>query len=207
MSRSASIRMGTRPAELGLDPLGELRRRARPGRARQLVSVQGENQGRDAAHLKALRQCRFRVDIDLDEPRPGLDHRRRAFEFRRHDAARAAPFRPEIDQQRHIALLEVPLDPSIVILLFSAALFFPSIWAAEARNVILVPRRPVSAKHLLGPPVSVLPTPAAPVTWVARGWRKARYGRNSMQLNREELIRAWRDMMTIRRFEERVQEE
>src|SRR5256885_12061345 len=30
---------------------------------------------------------------------------------------------------------------------------------------------------------------------------------NSMQLNREELIRAWRDMMTIRRFEERVQEE
>src|SRR5690349_20985018 len=28
-----------------------------------------------------------------------------------------------------------------------------------------------------------------------------------MQLNREELIRAWRDMMTIRRFEERVQEE
>src|SRR5215468_9495569 len=28
-----------------------------------------------------------------------------------------------------------------------------------------------------------------------------------MQLNREELLRAWRDMMTIRRFEERVQEE
>ena len=28
-----------------------------------------------------------------------------------------------------------------------------------------------------------------------------------MQLNRDELIRAWRDMMTIRRFEERVQEE
>src|SRR5213075_3396933 len=99
------------------------------------------------------------------------------------------------------------LDPSIVILLFSTAPFFPSIWAAEARNVILVPHRPVSAKHLLGPPVSVLPTPAAPVTWAARGWRKARYGRNSMQLNREELIRAWRDMMTIRRFEERVQEE
>src|SRR5204862_321433 len=66
------------------------------------------------------------------------------------------------------------LDPSIVILLFSAGPFFPSIWAAEARNVILVPRRPVSAKHLLGPPVSVLPTPAAPVTWVAGGWRKAR---------------------------------
>src|SRR4051794_8409577 len=99
------------------------------------------------------------------------------------------------------------LDPSIVVLLFSAAPCFPSIWAAEARNVILVPRRPVSAKHLLGPPVSVLPRPAAPVTWVARGWRKAHYGRNSMQLNREELIRAWRDMMTIRRFEERVQEE
>src|SRR5881392_3319746 len=34
-----------------------------------------------------------------------------------------------------------------------------------------------------------------------------RFGRNPMQLNREELIRAWRDMMTIRRFEERVQEE
>src|SRR5437763_16693479 len=47
----------------------------------------------------------------------------------------------------------------------------------------------------------------SPVTWAARGWRKARDGRNSMQLNREELIRAWRDMMTIRRFEERVQEE
>src|SRR2546423_888973 len=99
------------------------------------------------------------------------------------------------------------LDPSIVILLFSAAPCFPSIWAAEARNVILVPHRPVSAKHLLGPPVSVLSRPAAPVTWAAGGWRKARYGRNSMQLNREELIRAWRDMMTIRRFEERVQEE
>ena len=28
-----------------------------------------------------------------------------------------------------------------------------------------------------------------------------------MQLSREELLRAWRDMMTIRRFEERVQEE
>src|ERR1700720_3006061 len=28
-----------------------------------------------------------------------------------------------------------------------------------------------------------------------------------MQLSRDELIRAWRDMMTIRRFEERVQEE
>src|SRR5262249_13714903 len=28
-----------------------------------------------------------------------------------------------------------------------------------------------------------------------------------MQLNREELLRAWRDLMTIRRFEERVQEE
>ncbi|MBV9966113.1 MAG: ABC transporter substrate-binding protein, partial [Alphaproteobacteria bacterium] len=28
-----------------------------------------------------------------------------------------------------------------------------------------------------------------------------------MQLSREELIRAWRDMTTIRRFEERVQEE
>src|SRR5215472_13957966 len=28
-----------------------------------------------------------------------------------------------------------------------------------------------------------------------------------MQLNREELLRAWRDMMTIRNFEERVQEE
>ena len=28
-----------------------------------------------------------------------------------------------------------------------------------------------------------------------------------MQLNRESLLRAWRDMVTIRRFEERVQDE
>src|SRR4029077_5016164 len=28
-----------------------------------------------------------------------------------------------------------------------------------------------------------------------------------MQLNRDELLKAWRDMVTIRRFEERVQEE
>src|SRR5205085_12183911 len=34
-----------------------------------------------------------------------------------------------------------------------------------------------------------------------------RFGRKPMQLSREELIRAYRDMMTIRRFEERVQEE
>jgi acetoin:2,6-dichlorophenolindophenol oxidoreductase subunit alpha len=30
---------------------------------------------------------------------------------------------------------------------------------------------------------------------------------NAMQLNRESLLKAWRDMVTIRRFEERVQEE
>src|ERR1700720_3048863 len=99
MSRSASIRMDTQAAELAPHPFDQLRRRARPGHPRQLASMQGDQDGRDAAHLKPLGERRLLVDIDLDQPRLGLERRGGAFEFGRHRLAWAAPGGPKIDYE------------------------------------------------------------------------------------------------------------
>src|SRR5258705_13751857 len=110
MSRSASIRMDTQPAELARYPFDELRRRARPGDPRQLASVQRDHDARNAAHREALGERRLLVDIDLDQPRLGLERRGGAFEFGRHRLARAAPGGPKIDDQWHVALFEEAFD-------------------------------------------------------------------------------------------------
>src|SRR4051794_16915180 len=102
--------MGIRPAELALSPVDELLRRAGARCARQLASVQSEDERRDAADAETLRQCGFLVDIDLDQAHRRFERGGGALELRRHRAARAAPWRPEIDQQWNVALGQVPLE-------------------------------------------------------------------------------------------------
>src|SRR5215831_20740873 len=98
------------PAELCFDPLYKLRRRARPRAARQLPPMQCQDEGWDAAHVEPAGDGRLLIDIELDEPRPGLDRRRGLLEFRRHHLAGAAPRSPKVDQQWHVAFFEVPFE-------------------------------------------------------------------------------------------------
>jgi len=91
-------------------PTFEIGRRHRAGGSRDLAAVQRERDRGNAAHAETLGEHRGRVDIDFDEAQARLEARGGAREFRRHDAAGAAPGGPEVDQQRDVAFLEVPVE-------------------------------------------------------------------------------------------------
>ena len=54
--------------------------------------------------------CLLLVGVDLGEADPGLELARRLLELRRHGLAGPAPWRPEVDQQRDVALGSVGLE-------------------------------------------------------------------------------------------------
>src|ERR1700722_8700404 len=68
------------------------------------------DQSRNAANAEARRNRRLLVDIDLGEAGARFELLCRLVEDRRHRAARPAPWRPEVDDQRHVVALDVLVD-------------------------------------------------------------------------------------------------
>ena len=106
LGRESDLRLGQRRA----CPFDELRRRARPGGAGQFASLEGEQRVSGCSAPETARQRRLLVDIDLDQPHGRFEQRGGALELGRHHPARAAPRRPEIDQQRHAAFRQMTLE-------------------------------------------------------------------------------------------------
>src|ERR1700722_18590971 len=68
------------------------------------------DQGRNAANAEARRNRRLLVDINLGEASARFELLCRLVEDRRHRAARPAPWRPEVDDQRHVVALDVLVE-------------------------------------------------------------------------------------------------
>src|ERR1700733_5722092 len=68
------------------------------------------DQSRNAANAEARRNRRLLVDIDLGEAGARFELLCRLVEDRRHRAARPAPWRPEVDDQRHVVALDVLVE-------------------------------------------------------------------------------------------------
>ena len=96
--------------EMPVDPGAQRAGRQGARLARDLTAAAHEDHGRDRLDLKARGKLPFRVGIDLGEPQSRLKLFRRRFENRRHRAARSAPGRPEIDQQRQVGRIGVPIE-------------------------------------------------------------------------------------------------
>src|SRR3989442_15223183 len=89
-----------------INPAAQCRGWKRARDARHLFAVIDQNEGGDATNAKAPRQVRRVIAVDLDELEPSGQLGRDLFDDGRHDAAGAAPGRPEIPHDRQRALLD-----------------------------------------------------------------------------------------------------
>jgi hypothetical protein len=80
------------------------------GEAVDFPTAQSEDDRRDAAHAELLGQRRLLIDVDLDKADPRFEPSCGALEGGSHGVGRPAPRRPEIDQQRNVALSEMPRE-------------------------------------------------------------------------------------------------
>ena len=97
-------------SKMPVDPRAQRAGRHRAGLARNLAAAAHEDHGRDCLDLKARGKLPFGVGIDLGEPQPRLKLLCGGFESRSHGAARSAPGRPEIDQQRQVGRVGVAIE-------------------------------------------------------------------------------------------------
>src|SRR5215203_2336911 len=74
------------------------------GLAGDLLAMAEQDHGRDPLDAEAAGKLLLLVSVDLGEPHPGLELARRLLELRRHHLAGPAPWCPEVDQQRDVAL-------------------------------------------------------------------------------------------------------
>ena len=69
-----------------------------------------QRQGRYAADAEARGQCLLRLGVDLGQAYLGLEHPGGLYKGGRHLPARAAPWRPEVDQHRDVAAADVTVE-------------------------------------------------------------------------------------------------
>src|SRR4030081_184116 len=93
-------------------PRQKLRQRHDPRLARNLPTVVHQHQRRYALDAEALQQFRHRIAFPLDQPHVRLELGCRPFEDRRHRPAGTAPGCPEINEQRNVAVVCMPVEAS-----------------------------------------------------------------------------------------------
>jgi hypothetical protein len=84
------------------------------GEAIDFPTAQREDDRRDAAHAELLGQRGLLIDVDLDEADARFEPTCGALEGGSHGVAKGAPRRPEIDQQRNVALVEMARETCAV---------------------------------------------------------------------------------------------
>jgi hypothetical protein len=93
-------------------PCHELGQGHEPRSARDFRAVAQQHQGWDTLDRKALHKLRRGIGIHFDQPNLWLELAGGLRENRRHRLTGTAPGRPEIDQQRNVAMGRMPVEPS-----------------------------------------------------------------------------------------------
>src|SRR5689334_5658036 len=101
-------------SEARLGPVDDTARVHRAGVARELAAAVHQQQGGDARDAEARGEGRGGIGVELEQPDLRLELLRRALEHGGHRAARTAPWRPYVDQQRNVAVGDVTRESLLV---------------------------------------------------------------------------------------------